>query len=39
VVHRGARTLVTWRRGGHTCVLAGRGPGVEQQLVRFATWA
>jgi hypothetical protein len=39
VVHRGARTLVTWIRGGHTCVLAGRGPGVEQQLVRFATWA
>jgi len=39
VVHRGARTLVTWQRGGHTCVLAGRGPGIEQQLVRFATWA
>jgi hypothetical protein len=39
VVHQGATTLVTWRRGGHTCVLAGRGPGVERQLVRFATWA
>ncbi|HEV7753603.1 MAG TPA: hypothetical protein VGO71_18775 [Baekduia sp.] len=39
VVHRGATTLVTWRRDGHTCVLAGHEPGVEQQLVRFATWA
>jgi hypothetical protein len=32
-------TVVTWRRGGHTCILAGRGPGVEAQLVKFATWA
>ena len=39
VVHRGTTTFVTWRRGGHTCVLAGRGPGIERQLVRFATWA
>jgi hypothetical protein len=31
-------TVVTWRRDGHTCVLAGRGPGVESQLVKFATW-
>jgi hypothetical protein len=39
VVRRGATTFVTWRRGGHTCVLASRTPGAEQQLVRFATWA
>lgn len=32
-------TVVTWRRDGHTCVLAGRGAGVEPQLVKFATWA
>jgi hypothetical protein len=31
-------TVVTWRRDGHTCVLAGRGAGVEAQLVKFATW-
>jgi hypothetical protein len=34
----GGATVVTWRRDGHTCVLAGRGAGVERQLVRFATW-
>jgi hypothetical protein len=32
-------TVVTWQRDGHTCVLAGRGAGVERQLVKFATWA
>jgi hypothetical protein len=26
-------------RDGHTCVLAGRGAGVEKQLVKFAAWA
>jgi hypothetical protein len=39
IFRRGDATVVTWRRGGHTCVLAGRGPGVEAQLVKFATWA
>jgi hypothetical protein len=39
VIRRDGTTLVTWRRGGHTCVLASRAPGVERQLVRFATWA
>jgi hypothetical protein len=39
VLHRDGATVVTWQRGGHTCVLAGRGAGVEQQLVKFATWA
>jgi hypothetical protein len=38
VLHRDGATVVTWQRGGHTCVLAGRGAGVEQQLVQFATW-
>ncbi|HMJ37620.1 MAG TPA: hypothetical protein VK501_27185 [Baekduia sp.] len=39
VLQRGATTFVTWRRAGHTCVLASRAPGVEAQLVRFAAWA
>ena len=39
VVRHGDATVVTWRRAGHTCVLAGRGPGMEQRLVSFAAWA
>jgi hypothetical protein len=39
VMRRDGATIVTWQRDGHTCVLAGRGAGVEEQLVRFASWA
>lgn len=39
VVRRDGATVVTWRRGGHTCVLASRERGAEPQLIRFATWA
>jgi hypothetical protein len=39
VLHKGDATIVTWRRDGHTCVLAGRGKGVERQLLAFASWA
>jgi hypothetical protein len=39
IYRKDGATVVTWRRGGHTCVLAGRGQGVERQLVKFATWA
>lgn len=39
VLRRDGATVVTWERDGHTCVLAGRGAGVERQLVRFASWA
>jgi hypothetical protein len=39
VLRRDGATVVTWQRDGHTCVLAGRGAGVERQLVRFAGWA
>lgn len=39
VLRRDGATIVTWERDGHTCVLAGRGVGVERQLVRFASWA
>ncbi len=39
ILRRDGATIVTWQRDGHTCVLAGRGAGVERQLVRFASWA
>lgn len=39
ILRRDGATVVTWQRDGHTCVLAGRGAGVERQLVRFASWA
>jgi hypothetical protein len=39
VIARGEVTVVTWRRGGHTCILAGRGSGAEEQLLKFAAWA
>jgi hypothetical protein len=35
VLHSGAATIVTWLRGGHTCVLAGRGVDA-QALVALA---
>jgi hypothetical protein len=38
ILRRDGATVVTWQRDGHTCVLAGRGAGVEEQLVKFATW-
>jgi hypothetical protein len=39
VYRKDGATIVTWRRAGHTCVLAGRDKDVESQLVKFATWA
>ncbi|WCB94082.1 hypothetical protein DSM104299_02810 [Baekduia alba] len=39
IYRKDGATVVTWRRDGHTCVLAGKGKGVEPQLVKFATWA
>ncbi|HEY6762849.1 MAG TPA: hypothetical protein VI318_25325 [Baekduia sp.] len=39
IYRKDGATVVTWRRGGHTCVLAGRSADVEPQLIRFATWA
>jgi hypothetical protein len=35
---RGDATVVTWRRDGHTCVLATRGGASVDRLVRYATW-
>jgi hypothetical protein len=37
VLRKNGANVVTWRRGGHTCVLASKGTGVAQ-LIRFATW-
>jgi hypothetical protein len=39
IYRKDGATIVTWRRAGHTCVLAGRDNDVESQLVKFATWA
>jgi len=32
VMERGGVRIVTWRRGGHTCVVAARGVGLERLL-------
>jgi hypothetical protein len=34
---RGDDAVVTWRRDGHTCILAGSRADIAQ-MVRFATW-
>jgi hypothetical protein len=39
ITSHGDATVVTWRRAGHTCVLVGRGAGMEERLVSFAAWA
>jgi hypothetical protein len=39
IYRKDGATVVTWEQDGHTCVLAGKGKGVESQLVKFATWA
>ncbi len=36
VLERGGAVIVTWRRGGHTCILAARGLPLEP-LLEFAT--
>jgi hypothetical protein len=38
VFRRGETLIVTWREGGHTCVLASRDLD-EDRLVAFATWS
>jgi hypothetical protein len=38
VLERGARSVVTWRRAGRTCILAGRGVPVER-LLTLASYA
>ena len=36
-LRRGGRTVVTWRRRGHTCVLSGAGVSREE-LLKLAAW-
>jgi hypothetical protein len=38
VLERGVRSVVTWRRAGRTCILAGRGVAVER-LLTLASYA
>ena len=38
VLRRGKTLVVTWREGGHTCVLASRDMGLNE-MVAFATWS
>jgi hypothetical protein len=39
VLARGARTIVTWRRGGHTCVLSGPASVPREKLLALASWS
>jgi hypothetical protein len=39
VVKRGERTIVTWRRGGHTCVLSGPASVPSERLLALASWS
>jgi hypothetical protein len=39
VLQRGARTIVTWRRGGHTCVLSGPRVVSSGRLLALASWS
>ena len=34
-----ARTIVTWRRGGHTCVLSGPASVPRERLLALASWS
>jgi hypothetical protein len=39
VVRGGARTIVTWRRGGHTCILSGPASVPSAKLLALASWS
>jgi hypothetical protein len=39
VLNRGPRTIVTWRRGGHTCVLSGPASVPRTKLLALASWS
>jgi hypothetical protein len=39
VLKRGARTIVTWRRGGHTCILSGPSSVPGAKLLALASWS
>jgi hypothetical protein len=37
VFRKDGRAVVTWERGGHTCVLSGKGVQ-DRELVALANW-
>jgi hypothetical protein len=39
VLSRAQRTIVTWRRGGHTCVLSGPAAVPREKLLALASWS
>jgi hypothetical protein len=39
VLTRGQRNVVTWRRGGHTCVLSGPASVPRDRLLALASWS
>jgi hypothetical protein len=39
VLKRGQRTIVTWRRGGRTCVLSGPAGVSRERLLALASWS
>ena len=39
LLQRGARKIVTWRRGGHTCVLSGPRSVSSDRLLALASWS
>jgi hypothetical protein len=39
VLRGGNRTIVTWRRGGHTCILSGPSKVPTDRLLALASWS
>jgi hypothetical protein len=39
VLRSGGRTIVTWRRGGHTCILSGSAKVSPGKLLTLAAWS
>ena len=39
MLRRGDRTIVTWRRGGHTCILSGPSKVPTDKLLALASWS
>jgi hypothetical protein len=39
VLRSGNRTIVTWRRGGHTCILSGPAKVSKDKLLTLASWS
>jgi hypothetical protein len=39
ILRKGDRTIVTWRRGGHTCILSGPAKLSQDKLLALASWS